>query len=78
MAAQFTLYVDANAYADGELILTWESKIDRKVYKNDCWGLHDLSTFMGEICDPRELYELNRILEEFRGQKKETPNYNKL
>lgn len=71
--ARFTLYVDANTFKDGELILLWDSKIELNVYKNDCEAFYDLSTFRYQICDPVELQRIKELFE-----KHHKPNYNKL
>lgn len=62
LVAQFNVYLDANSFKDGEFNLTWETKIDRAVYKNDCEAMYDLYTFRPEICTPFELQGIEDIL----------------
>jgi hypothetical protein len=65
IAAQFTIYVDDNALAEGELKLSLETMIDNKVYFRDSFALYDLCKLQDRVCDPQEIYKLQEILRAF-------------
>jgi hypothetical protein len=65
IAAQFTIYVDDNALAEGELKLSLETMVDNKVYFSDCFALYDLCKLQEEVCDYQEMFKLNEILKAF-------------
>lgn len=77
LVAQFNLYVDANAFKDGEPVtLSWEARIDHSVYKNDCEGFYDLSTLRYQICDPTEIQAIYELFK--KHEQKDPFNLNRL
>src|SRR5688572_14746473 len=79
LVGQFNLYIDANYYKDtGLILLTWGTKIDKVVYKNDCQALFDLITFREEICTFDEVQGIKRLLDLYNNAKLDTTNINKI
>ena len=63
LVGQFNLYVDTNKFREtGKVIITWESKIDRYVYGDDCQAFYDLCQNRADICSIEELQRIAEVL----------------
>lgn len=65
LIAQFNLYMNGERTE-----VTWETKIDRTIYGNDCQAFYDLYLFRDEICSVEEAQQL---LEFLKSQEPSTP-----
>jgi hypothetical protein len=78
LVAQFSIYVDANDFKDGNVELKVGSMFDKNLWKNDCQAFYDLCLNRAVICDEEELAGIQRILDELNNKPKPKYEINKL
>lgn len=75
LVAQFSLYIDANDFKDGNVQLKVGTMFDKNLWKNDCQAFYDLCLNRAIICDEEELAGIKRVLDELNNKNKTTPKY---